>query len=120
MSTLSSGLDECLQWYIDLANAIVVHRNQEGFRQQLSASSLDELQKQQHRTRRKKLQEARHALQRGPTLAKQRDDRKRTYADMNDAEKNHLEEYETGRAEQVKQRLSRQKIKPFRSNMQIS
>ena len=120
MITLKSCLNECLQWYINLANAIVVHRSQEGFRQQLSASSLEELQKQQHRMRRKALKEARRALRRGPTLAEQRDNRKRAYADMNDAEQNHLEEYETGRANQVKRHLSRQKIKAFRSNTQVT
>ena len=118
--TLKSCLDECLQWYINLANAIVVHRNQKGFRQQLSASSLDGLQKQQHKMRRKALQEARTALRRGATLADQRDNRKRTFEDMNDAEQNNLEDYETGRARKAKQRFSTTRIKAFRSNTEIS
>ena len=117
---LQSGLDECLQWYSCLANAIVVHQSQEGFDAQQSASSLDEQERQRQRTRREALQKAQEALRRGAVLAKERDDRKRSYDDMNDAEKQILEDYETGRTEKKKQRSTTPKLKPFRCNLQIN
>jgi hypothetical protein len=86
MGMLQSALDECLQWYSCLANGIVVHQTQESFDAQLSASSLDEQERQRQRTGRQALQTARDALRLGAALAKQRDDRKRSYDDMNDAE----------------------------------
>ena len=42
MRMLQSSLDECLSWYVTLANEIVAHQTQEGFDVQLSPSSLDE------------------------------------------------------------------------------
>ena len=66
-------------------------------RLQLSASSLDEQERQRHQTRQKALQKARDALRLGAALAKQRDDKKRSYDDMTDAEQKILEDYETGR-----------------------
>ena len=114
---LQSGLNECLHWYTSLANDIVVHQNQEGFDVQLSASSLDEQERQRQQTRRKALQEARDALRRGAALAKQRDDKKRSYSDMNDDEQTILEDYETGRTENAKQGFTAPKMKPFRCKL---
>ena len=114
MSMLQSGLDECLQWYSCLANDIVVHQTQEGFDAQLSASSLDEQEQQRQQTRREALQKARDALRLGAALAKQRDDRKRSYDDMDDAEQKTLEDYETGRTEKAKQRFTIPRMEPFR------
>ena len=119
MSMLQSGLDECLQWYSCLANDIVVHQTQEGFDAQLSASSLDEQERQRQQTRREALQKARDALRLGAALAKERDDRKRSYDDMNDAEQKILEDYETGRTKKEKQRSTTPRMKPFRCNLQI-
>ena len=119
MSMLQSGLDECLQWYSSLANDIVVHQTQEGFDAQLSASSLDEQEQQRQQTRREALQKARDALRLGAALAKERDDRKRSYDDMNDAEQKILEDYETGRTKKEKQRSTTPRMKPFRCNLQI-
>ena len=120
MGMLQSGLDECLQWYSCLANAIVVHQTQEGFDAQLSASSLDEQERQRQQTRREALQKARDALQLGASLAKQRDDRKRSYDDMNDAEKKTLEDYDTGRAKIAKQSFTTPRMNPFRCKLQIN
>ena len=120
MCMLQRGLDECLQWYSFLANDIVVHQTQEGFDAQLSASSLDEQERQRQHTRREALQKARDALRLGAALAKERDDRKRSYDDMDEAEQKILEDYETGRAEQKKQRLTTPRLKPFRCNLQIN
>ena len=114
---LQSGLDECLQWYICLANHIVVHRNQAGFDAQLSNSSLDEQDRQRQQTRRQALQKARDALRLGAALAKQRDDRKRSYDDMDDAEQKMLEDYETGRAKKAKQSSTIPTMKPFRCEL---
>ena len=114
MDMLQSGLDECLQWYSCLANNIVVHQNQEGFDAQLSASSLDEQDRQRQQTRREALHKARDALRLGAALAKQRDDRKRSYDDMDDAEQKTLEDYETGRTEKAKQRFTIPRMEPFR------
>ena len=119
MSMLQSGLDECLQWYSCLANEIVVHQTQEGFDAQLSASSLDEQERQRQQTRREALQKARDALRLGAALAKERDDRKRSYDDMNDVEQKTLEDYETGRTKKEKQRSTTPRMKPFRCNLQI-
>ena len=120
MGMLQSALDECLQWYGCLANDIVVHQTQEGFDAQLSASSLDEQEQQRQQTRREALQKARDALRLGAALAKQRDDRKRSYDDMNDAEQKILEDYETGRTKKEKQRFTTPRMKPFRCKLQIN
>ena len=119
MGMLQSGLDECLQWYSCLANDIVVHQTQEGFDAQLSASSLDEQERQRQQTRREALQKARDALRRGAILAKERDDRKRCYYDMNEAEQKVLEDYETGKTKKAKQRFTTPKMRPFRCKLQI-
>ena len=119
MGMLQSGLDECLQWYMCLANDIVRHQTQEGFDAYLSASSLDEQERQRQQTRREALQKARDAVRLGATLAQQRDDRKRSYDDMNDAEQKTLEDYETGRTKKEKQRSTTPRMKPFRCNLQI-
>ena len=118
MGMLQSCLGECLQWYTALANDIVAHQSQEGFDAHVSASSLDEQERQLQQKRRKALQKARDALRSGPALAKQRDDKKRSYDDMNDAEQQMLEEYETGRAKRAKQSLTTPRMKTFRSNPQ--
>ena len=115
---LQSGLHECLHWYTCLANEIVVHRSQEGFDAQLSASSLDRQERQRQQTRREKLQKARDALRLGAALAKQRDDKKRSYNDMDDAEQKVLEDYESGRTKKAKQGLTTPKMKPFRCKLQ--
>ena len=118
MGMLQSGLEECLQWYTGLANDIVKHKTQEGFHAQLSASSLDEQERQRQQTRREALQKARDALRLGAILAKERDDRKRCYYDMNEAEQKMLEDYETGKTKRAKQRLTIPRMKPFRGKLQ--
>ena len=120
MDMLQSGLDECPQWYTCLANDIVVHQSQEGFDAQLSASSLDEQERQRQQTRRKALQKARDASRLGAALAKQRDNKKRSYDDMNDAEQKTLEDYETGKIKKAKQRFTTPRMKPFRCKLQIN
>ena len=120
MGRLQSGLDECLRWYTCLANDIVIHQTQEGFDAQLSASSLDEQERQRQQTRREALQKARDAARLGATLAKQRDDSKRSYDDMNDTERQTLEDYETGRSKRAKTRSTTPRMKPFRCKLQIN
>ena len=117
---LQSSLNECLQWYICLAKDIVVHKTQEGFDAQLSASSLDKQERQRQQTRREALQKARDDLRLGAALAKQRDDKKRSYDDMNDAEQKILEDYETGKTKKAKQDFTTQRMKPFRCKLQIN
>ena len=119
MGMLRSGLDECLLWYSGLANDIVVYRNQEGFDAQLSASSLDEQDRQRQQMRRKALQQARDALRQGAYLAEQRDDNKRSFDDMDKAEQKVLEDYDTGKAKKAKQSATLPKMKPFRCKRQI-
>jgi len=118
MGMLQSGLDECLQWYSCLANDILAHQAQEGYDGQLSASSLNEQERQRQQTRRAALQKARDALQRGAALAKKRDARERSYDDMDDAEQKMLEDYETGRAKKAKQDFTIPRMKPFRCKLQ--
>ena len=116
MSMLQSSLDECLQWYICLANDIVVHQTQEGFDAQLSASSKDAQERQQQQTRREALQKAKDNLRRGAALARQRDKGKRHFLDdMDEDEQKLLEDYDTGRAKRAKQRETLKELKPFRS-----
>jgi hypothetical protein len=118
MGMLQSGLEECLHWYSSLANDIVVHQSQESFEAQVSASSLDKQERQRQQARREALQKARHDARLGAILAKQRDDRKRSYDDMNEAEQKTLEDYETGRIKRAKLRLTTPRVKPFRSKLQ--
>ena len=114
MGMLQSGLEECLQWYTNLANEIVVYQNQEGFDAQLSASSLDERERQRQQTRREALQKARDALRLGAALAKQRDNHKRSYDEMDEAEQKILEDFETGKAKKAMQSFTSPRLKPFR------
>ena len=117
---LQSSLDECLQWYICLANDIVIHRSQEGFDTQLSASSLDTQERQWQQTRREALQNVRYALRLGAALAKQRDDKKRSHDEMSDSEQKILEDYEAGKIKKAKQDLTTPKMEPFRCKLQIN
>ena len=120
MHMLQSSLDECMQWYICLANDIAVHQTQEGFDIQMEASSLGEQERQRQQTRREALQKARDASRLGAILAKQRDDGKRAYDDMDDAEQTILQDYETGRTKKAKQDLTAPRLKPFRCKLQIN
>ena len=118
MDMLQSGLDECLEWYTSLANDIVVYQSQESFEAQLSASSLDELERRRQQMRREALQKAQDDLRLGAALAKQRDDKKRLYNDMNMDEHKILEDYETGRTKKEKQRFTTPRMKPFRCKLE--
>ena len=119
MGRLQSGLDECLQWYSCLANDILIHQTQEGFDAQLSASSLDEQERQRQQTRREALQKVWDALRLGEALAKVLDDHKRSFDEMNDAEQQILEDYETGRTKKQKQRFTTPRMQPFRCKLEI-
>ena len=112
MGMLQSSLNECLQWYCCLANEIVVHKTQEGFDAQLSASSLDKQERQRQQMRREALQKVKDCLRRGADLAKQRDSKKRSYDDMKD--------YDTGKTKRQKQAYTTQRMKPFRCKLQIN
>ena len=119
MGMLHSCLDECLQWWSFLANDIVFHQTQEDFDAELSASSMDEQERQRQQTRREALQKARDDLRLGAVLAQERDDRKRSFDDMNPDEQKTLEDYETGRTKKAKQNFSAKRMKPFRCKLQI-
>ena len=110
MDMLQSNLDECLEWYTFLANDILTYQSQESY----------ELERRRQETRREALQKARDDLRLGAALAKQRDDKKRLYNDMNDAEQNILEDYETGRTKKAKQGFTTPRMKPFRCKLQIN
>ena len=113
---LQSSLDECLRWYVALANDIVSHQTQEGFDGQRSASSLDREERQRQQTRRQALQKAQEAVRLGATLAEQRDGGKRSYDDMDEAEQKTLEDHDTGRTKKAKQGSAIPKMKQFRAN----
>jgi hypothetical protein len=119
MGMLQSSLDECLRWFICLANNIVTHQSQEGFDLQLSASSLNRQERQRQQTRREALQKARDALRLGATLAKQRDKGKRTYEEMDDTEQKTLEDYDTGRTKKAKLDSTTPTMQLFRCKLQI-
>ena len=86
----------------------------------LVASSLDEEERQLQQTPREALQTVQDALQLGTTLAKQRDNSKRSYDDMDDAEQKILEDYDTGRTKKAKQSLTTPRMKPFQCKLQIN
>ena len=117
MGMLQSGLEECIQWYIALADDIVVHQSQEGFDAQVSASSLARHERQRRQTRREALLIIRKSLRLGAYLSKQRDSKKRSYDEMNDDEQKILEDYETGKTKRLKQAYTTQRIQPFRCNL---
>ena len=117
---LQSSLNECMQWFTSLANAIVIHQSQEGFDLQLSVSSRDPQEQQRHQKRREVLQKARDALRLGATLAKQRDKGKRSYHDMDDTEQKTLDDYETGTTKTAKLDASTPRMQPFRCELQIN
>ena len=119
ISRLQGGLEECLKWFFCLANDIVIHRAQEGFDAQLSASSLDEQERQRQQTRREARRKVRDALRLGEALAQERDDHKRSYDEMNSAEQQILEDFETGRTEKQKQRFQAPRMPPFRCNLEM-
>ena len=114
---LQSCMLECLQWYIALANDIVVHQTQPEFDVQLSLGSKEEEEQQRQQTRREALQKARDALRHGAILAKQREQKKRTYDDMNVAELKILAEFETGRAQKAKQDVIVPRMRHFRCHV---
>ena len=82
------------------------------------ASSLNEEDRQWLQTRHEALQKARDALRLGASLARQRDDKKRSYTDMDNAEQKVLEDYKSGRTKTAKQGLTIPKMKPFRCKLQ--
>ena len=118
MRMLQSSLNECLGWYASLANEIAAHRTQEGFDDQLSASSLDKEERQRQQKRREAVQKTRDALRLGATLAQQRDNNKRSYDDMDTTEQQMLEEYDTGRTKIAKQSITPHRMKAFRCKLQ--
>ena len=120
MGMLQNSLNECIHWYSCLANEIVVHKNQEGFDASRCASSLEKQDRQLHQARREALQKARDTLRRGAALAKQRDDGKRSYDDMDDAERQILEDFETGKTKKRKQEFTTLRMKPFRCKLPIN
>ena len=117
MGRLQGGLEECLKWFFCLANDIVIHQTQEGFDAQLSASSLDEQERQRQQTRREARRKVRDALRLGEALAQERDGHKRSYDEMNSAEQQILEDFETGRTNKQKQGLTTARMRPFRCQL---
>ena len=117
MAELKSRLDQCLQWYVDLANNIVSHQTQEGIDVQRAASSKDEQERQQQQKRREALQKAQNALRLGQALARQRNEGKRKFEDMDEDEQQILEDYDTGRAKRAKEANTTTKMKPFRCQL---
>ena len=99
---LQSSMDECIRWYVSLANDIADYQAQEGYTSQLAASSLDQEEQQRQRRRREALRIARDAMRLDTSLAMQRDNSKRSYNDMDDTEQQIPEDYETGRTKRVK------------------
>ena len=65
LGMLQSGLKECFLWYMSVASEIAVHKSQEGFDVQVSASSLAKQERQRQQTRREALQKIRNSLRRG-------------------------------------------------------
>ena len=82
-----------------------------------TSSSLDEEERQRQQTRREALQKARDALRRGAALVQERDDRKRSYDEMNADEQKILEDYDTGKTKKEKERSTTPRLRPFRCKL---
>ena len=117
MDMLQRRLDECLQWYVSLANHIAKHQTQEGFAACVAASSLDKQERQRQQTRRQALQKLRNDERRGALLVQERESCKRSFDEMNTDEQTILEDFETGRTKRAKTRSTTPKLKPFRCNL---
>ena len=117
MDMLQRRLDECLQWYVSLANHIAKHQTQEGFAACVAASSLDKQERQRQQTRRQALQELRNDERRGALLVQERESCKRSFDEMNTDEQTILEDFETGRTKRAKTRSTTPKLKPFRCKL---
>ena len=113
---LQSSMDECIQWYVSLANDITAHQAQTGYAGQLAASSLDQEEQQRQRRRREALRTARDAMRLGKSLVVQRDSSKRSYNDMDDTEQQALEDYETGITKRAKLSHTIPRMQQFRSS----
>ena len=114
LGMLQSGLKECFHWYMSVASEIAVHKSQEGFDAQVSASSLARRERQRQQTRREALQIIGKSLRLGAYLAKQRDSKKRSFDEMNDDEQKTVEDYDTGITKRQKKKFTQQRMKPFR------
>ena len=99
---LQSSMEECIRWYVALANDITAHQAQPGYASQVAASSLDKDEQQRQHKRREALRTAQAAMRRGESLVLQRDGNKRSYNDMNASDQQVLEDYETGRTKRMK------------------
>ena len=78
---------------------------------------MDKQERQRQQSRREALQKARDDERRGAVLVQEREDRKRSYDDMNADEQKTLEDFETGRTKRAKTRSTTPKLKPFRCNL---
>ena len=81
---------------------------------------MDQQERYRQQTRREALQKARDDLRRGAFLVQEREDRKRSYDEMNTDEQNILEDFETGRTKRAKTRSTTPRMKPFRCKLQIN
>ena len=99
---------------MSVASEIAVHKSQEGFDAQVSASSLIKHERQRHQMRREALQIIGKSLRLGAYLAKQRDSKKRSFDEMNDDEQKTVEDYDTGITKRQKKKITQQRMKPFR------
>ena len=113
---LQSSMDECIRWYVSLANDTTAHQAQPAYAGQLAASSLDQEEQQRQHRRREALRAARDAMRLGESLVLQRDSNKRSYNDMNASEQQVIEEYETGRTKRVKLDHAIPVLQVFRSS----
>ena len=110
---LQSSMDECIRWYVSLANDIADYQAQEEYASQLAASSFDQEEQQRQHRRREALRIARDAMRLGTSLATRsyskipvvlqpRDNSKRSYNDMDDNEQQIPADYQAGRTKRVK------------------
>jgi hypothetical protein len=112
---LQSSMDECLHWFAVLATSIVAYESQPGLDIQHSLGS--GVPDEQQKKRREALQRAVEALRSSEAHVEQRDHKKRKYDDMHHAEQSAIENYETGRAQRIKDGHTIKPLKKFRSTL---
>jgi hypothetical protein len=114
---LQSSMDECLRWFAVLATSIVAYESQPGLDIQHSLGS--GVPDEQQQKRREASQRAVEALRSGKAFVEQRDHKKIKYDDTHHAKQSAIENYETGKAQRMKDGHAIKPLKKFRFTLRV-
>ena len=112
---LDQMLEEGMHWYASLLHSILERENHPDMADARKLGTLD-----QHAWRQQRQEIKRQAKQRmaqGKSLAKVRDDKKRSYFDMSATEQQILEDYDTRKSRKVHDEACVQRLPPFRGSL---